>query len=82
MTKYVLISINQDRKTIELMNNLRENGISCIMMDKVSKALDYANNYQIPYVIFIGKDEIKKGKFKVRDMKTGKERFVSVNSIK
>ncbi|MDO8622859.1 MAG: histidine--tRNA ligase [archaeon] len=81
MTKYVLISINQERKTIELMNNIRENGVSCIMMDKISKALDYANNYQIPYVVFIGKDEIKKGKFKLRDMKTGKERMVSEGSL-
>ena len=79
--KYILISINQDKKTIELMNKLREKGIPCFMMDKISKALEYANLYNIPYVIFVGKDEIKKGKFKLRDMKTGKEKFVSVSSI-
>jgi len=80
--KYILISINQDKKTIELMKKLREKNISCFMMDKISKALDYANFYNIPYVIFVGEKEIKKNKFKLRDMKTGKEKFVSENSIK
>jgi len=46
-------------------------------MDKISKALDYANQEQIPYVIFLGKDEIKKKKAKLRDMKTGKEEFLA-----
>jgi len=80
--KYLLISINQDKKTIELMNKLREKGISCFMMNKISKALEYANNYQIPNVIFIGEKEIKKGKYKLRDMKTGKEKLVSERNIK
>jgi histidyl-tRNA synthetase len=80
--KYLLISINQDKKTIELMNNLREKNIPCFMMNKISKALDYANNYNIPFVIFIGEKEIKKSKYKLRDMKTGKEKLVSISSIK
>jgi histidyl-tRNA synthetase len=79
--KYLLISINQDKKTIELMNKLREKEISCFMMDKISKALDYANYYKIPYVVFVGKEEIKKEKFKLRDMKTGNEKLVSENLL-
>lgn len=80
--KYILISINQDKKTIELMSKLREKNIPCFMMNKISKALDYANNYKIPYVIFIGEKEVKKNKYKLRDMKTGKEKLVSMSSIK
>ena len=64
------------------MNKLREKNIPCFMMDKISKALEYANNYQIPYVIFVGEKEIKKEKFKLRDMKTGKEKMVSERVIK
>jgi histidyl-tRNA synthetase len=80
--KYILISINQNKKTIELMNKLREKNIPCFMMNKISKALDYADNYKIPYVIFIGEKEVKKNKYKLRDMKTGKEKLVSMSSIK
>jgi len=79
--KCLLISIAQDKKTIELMTNLRENSISCFMMEKVSKGLEYANSYEIPFVIFIGEDEVKKKKFKLRDMKTGKESMLSEESL-
>ena len=79
--KCLLISIGQDEKTTNLMNNLRENKISCFAMDKVSKALEYANSYSIPFVVFIGEDEIKKKKFKLRDMKTGKESLLGIKEI-
>ena len=41
--------------------------------EKIGKALEYASALSIPNVLFVGKDEIEKGKFKLRDMKTGKE---------
>ena len=80
-TKCLLISIAQDKKTIDLMSNLRDSEISCFMMEKPSKALEYANSYEIPFVIFLGEDEVKKKKFKLRDMKTGKESMLSEDSI-
>jgi histidyl-tRNA synthetase len=78
-TRCILISIKQEKKTIEIMKNLRENNISCFAMDKVSKALDYASGAGIPFVIFIGEDEAKTKKVKIRDMKTGKEKLVAEN---
>lgn len=77
----IIISINQDNKAIELMSKLREKDISCFMMDKVSKAMEYANSANIPYVIFLGADEIKMKKFKIRNMKTGKESFLGEESL-
>ena len=79
--KCIIISINQEKKSIELIKNLRENNISCIMMDKVGKALEYANSYQIPFAIFVGDEEVKKGKLKLRDMKTGKEKLLVEKSL-
>ena len=79
--KCVLISIGQNKKTIELMNKLREKEVSCFMMDKVSKALEFANSNSVPYVVFVGEDEVKKKKFKLRDMKTGKESLISETGI-
>jgi len=36
---------------------------------------------KIPYVVFIGKKELSEKKFKLRDMKTGKEKLLNINQI-
>lgn len=78
-TKVQIISIGQDKEAIELAKKLREKGISVnLIMDKaIGKALDYANSKGVEKVVFVGKEEVAKGKFKVKDMKTGKEELVS-----
>lgn len=72
--KMLVLSIGEDEKAIELANKLREQGESVTMFyGKPTKALEYANAYGIDKVIFVGKEEIKKGKYKVKDMESGKE---------
>ena len=81
-SKAVIISINQDEKTIKLAEDLRENKISCIILSKgISKSLDYANSKKIPYAIIIGEDEIKSKKYKLKDMSSGKEQKLNLKSI-
>ena len=76
--KVLVISIGQDKKSVSLVESLRNKGISSVVMfGKISKALEFANSYLIPYVVFLGEDEVKKKKFKLRDMKSGKEEFLS-----
>jgi len=77
----VIISIAQEKKAIETANKLRENDIPVILMYKVSNALEYANSANIPYVIFIGEEEIKQKKFKLRDMKSGKEKMLAEDEL-
>ena len=80
--RILIISIGEDEKSVELANKLRNESIPCaIMFGKPSKALEYANSYQLPYVIFLGKDEIKQKKAKLRDMKTGKEEMLSQKAL-
>jgi histidyl-tRNA synthetase len=79
--KILVISIKQDDKAIKLAEKLRKQQVPCIIQDKVSKALDYANSYNIPYVIFIGSEEVKKKKYKFKDMKTGKEEFLNEKDL-
>jgi histidyl-tRNA synthetase len=81
--KYLIISIEQDKKAIALAENLRGSGNPTILLqDKaISKALDYANSKGVEKVIFVGKDEVKSGKFKVKDMKTGKETSIAENKF-
>ena len=79
--KCLIISIKQDNKAIELANKLRGKGISCFMIDKVSKGLEYADSYNIKKVIFLGKEEVKKKKYKLRDMVNGKEEMVGEREL-
>jgi len=80
--RILIISLSQDKKAIEISNELRKNSIPCnILYGKPGKALDYANSYKIPYIIFIGEEEIKKKKLKLKNMKTGKEELLSLNEI-
>jgi len=79
--KCLIISIQQDEKAIKLSQNLRKKDISCFVMYQISKALEYANSLGIPHVIFLGKEEVKKKKIKLRDMKTGEEKMLSEKEL-
>ena len=77
--KYLVVSLDEDKKAIELGQKLRESGkIVSTFYGKPSKALDYANSYKYGKVIFVGADEVKYGKFKVKDMTSGKESSLKV----
>ena len=72
--KYLVVSLGQDEEAIKITQKLRtKNKIVSLFYGKPSKALDYANSYSFNKVIFVGEKEIKEKKFKVKDMKTGKE---------
>ena len=78
-----IISINEDEASIRLAESLRKENISTILiLDKtIGKALDYANSKGIKKVIFVGKDEVKEKKFKVKDMESGKEKLMNEKEI-
>ena len=78
----LIISIDEESASLKLTKKLRNQNISCIKTDeKVGKALEYANSYNIPYVIFLGKDEISQEKFKLRNMKTGEEKLLTEKQL-
>ncbi|NCO11358.1 histidine--tRNA ligase [Candidatus Pacearchaeota archaeon CG_4_9_14_0_2_um_filter_39_13] len=81
-TKTIVISIEQDKEAINLAKKLRKNNISCILsFNRPGKALDYANSYKIPYAIFIGQEEMKSKKYKLRDMEKGQESLLTEKQI-
>jgi len=64
-----------------IAQELRDAGINVdidLMNRGPSKNINYANTFDIPYVIFIGEDEVKSKKVKLKNMKTGKEKLISV----
>lgn len=81
-TGVLIISIGQDEKAVKLAEKLRDNDISCsVFYGKLTKALEYANSKKIRFVIFIGKEEVRKKKYKLRDMLNGKEVFVNEKEL-
>ena len=79
--KCLVVSLGQDNKAIEIAGKIRK-FIGCsVFYGKPGKALDYANSYGVGKVIFIGDEEVKKNKFKVKDMDSGKEKFISEKNL-
>ena len=78
-----IIPIETLAKCLETASALRNERISCdVAFDKkLSKALDYANKEHIPYVLIIGIEEMEKNKVKLKDMDSGKEELMSVDTV-
>jgi histidyl-tRNA synthetase len=86
-TKVLFVNFGQpeERYCLNLLSVLRESGVSAeIYPDntKMKKQLDYANRKKIPYVVLIGENEMKEGKVKLKDMKTGEQSTLAWEQLK
>jgi histidyl-tRNA synthetase len=84
--KVFVANVNEDVKkdAIKIAQKLRKNGISCqvdLMNRKISKQFEFANNLAIPFTLTVGPKEVKKNKFKFKNMKTGQEQELSLKKI-
>jgi histidyl-tRNA synthetase len=71
-------------KAIEIAQQLRKKGINCqmdLMKKNLSKQLEYADSIGIPFVVLVGEQEVKKNKFKLKDMVKKTERELTIDSI-
>ncbi|MDO8496953.1 MAG: histidine--tRNA ligase, partial [bacterium] len=63
-------------------NSLRSQGINTLLYPdenaKLDKQLKYANKKQIPYVVIIGPEEKANNKVKLKNMKTGEQKEITV----
>lgn len=48
---------------------------------KIKKQMNYANKKGVPFVLMIGEDEIKEGKFQLKNMKTGEQEQLGLQDI-
>ena len=65
---------------IELANFLRSNNVNAEFYPDpipLKKQLNYANNNDIPYVIFYGDEEKEKNCFNLKNMKTGNQEILN-----
>ncbi|MBI2654318.1 histidine--tRNA ligase [Candidatus Woesearchaeota archaeon] len=83
-TKVYVIPIKTLNEGMKIAQQLRSAGIKTgidLMERGPSKNLEYANSLGIPYVIFVGKKELQENKVKLRDMKSGKEEILDLQSV-
>ncbi len=81
LTKVLVVPINTIVESLLVAQQLREKGIAtdfAIGKKGVSKNLEYANALDIPYVIIIGEDELRKGKVLVKEMASGTEQLLTL----
>ena len=81
----ILPMAGSEMEGIKVLESLREEGIRGMIYSesgKMGKKFKYADALHVPYVIVIGEDEIKKGEYSLRNMKTGEQSMVSLEKIK
>ena len=77
----LVFGFEQNAEILKVATKLRENGIDAVVEyknKKLKKALDYANNQNIPFVAILGEDEIKENKIMLKNMKAGIQEKVSL----
>ncbi|MBI2565232.1 histidine--tRNA ligase [Candidatus Woesearchaeota archaeon] len=82
--KAYIIPINTINQCLNIVKKLRDSEIEADLDQvgkSISKNLDYADKLGIAYAIIVGEDELKKNKVKLKDMKTGKEEYLSVEDV-
>lgn len=80
-TYVFVIPIHTVNKSRKIAQQLRAAGINTdmdLVGRGISANLDYANSYNIPYVLIVGPDELRQDKVKLRDMQSGKEELLTL----
>ncbi len=79
LDRILVVSLNQDKKAIELAKKLRtQNKNVSVFFGKPNKAMEYANSYGIKKIIFVGEKETQQKKFMIKDLKTGKQKILTI----
>lgn len=77
----IIASINKDKDARKLAKKLRKASISCMIMQGAGKSLEYANSQSTPFVLFIGNEEVQSKKYKLKEMKSGKEQELTEKQL-
>lgn len=83
----VLVSIfskELEKKSLELSSRLRSNNINTeiyLSDSKIEKQLKYADQKGIPYVIILGPEEVEKGEYTLKNLKTRSQEKVKFEQL-
>jgi histidyl-tRNA synthetase len=70
------------RDAMGVASTIRNSGIKTeidLMLRPLSKNLKFANSQKIPFVLFVGENELKENKFKLKNMLSGEEFTLSLD---
>ena len=71
-------------ESLKIAEELRNEGLNAdidLAGKGPSKNLQYANSMGMPYVLFIGEEELKQGKVKLKDMNSGEEQMLTAEEL-
>ena len=80
----VLPMVDDMAYALEVAGVLRQNKINTEVnytKKSVKSMLNYANRIKVPYVIFVGEDEIKNKRYTIKNMTTGEQEILSIDEI-
>lgn len=72
------------QKSFEITQTLRKNGIATdvdLNRKKFKKLMNHANNINVGKVVIVGKKDLDEGKVTVKDMNSGNQELVSLDSL-
>ena len=84
VTQIYVIPIETELESAELAKHLREDGVNTdidLVGRSISKSLQYVDKMGIPYAMIVGKEELKQGKIKLKNMKSGKEMLLDIDDV-
>jgi histidyl-tRNA synthetase len=84
-TRVLILPMMEDMApSLSLATQLRNNGIPTeisFVQGKMKKRLGYADKLGIPFAVFIGEDEVAKGTYTLKDLKTGTQEELNLEKI-
>lgn len=72
------------KDSLNVAEELRQNNISTMLYPdagKLDKQLKYANRKNIPFVVILGPEEVKKKTVKLKNMKTGEQQLLNTDEV-
>jgi len=84
--KVFVANVNDKVKndSVKIAQKLRKENINCqtdLMDRNLTKQLEYTDNLRIPYCLIVGSEELKKKKFKLKDMDKKTEKTMKLEEI-
>ena len=86
VTHIFIAPVNESNRkdAIRIAKVLREKGINVeidLMNRSLSKQMEYADKMKVPFVLIVGDEEVKSGKYRLKDMNRGIEKLVRLDEI-
>jgi histidyl-tRNA synthetase len=72
------------KECLKVLTQLRKANIKCEVYPdeaKIKKQMAYANKKGVPFVLMIGQDEIKEGRYQLKNMLTGEQQQLTLSEI-